>query len=99
MQDCKSAATPMAENPNLVTNPETDEPSSVREYQSAIGTLMCAMTQTRPDLAYSVSTLSKFSANPSAKMDAFKRGFVTAEAGGNQRASSPIRIGPVCSSS
>ena len=65
MQDCKSAATPMAENPNLVANPETADPSSVRNYQSAIGTLMYAMTQTRPDLAYSVSTLSKFSANPS----------------------------------
>ena len=39
MLDCKSAATPMAENPNLVANPETANPSSVRNYQSAIGTL------------------------------------------------------------
>ncbi len=65
MQDRKSATTLMAENPNPVSNPETADPSSVTNDQSAIGTLMYAMTQTRPDLAYSVSTLSKFSANPS----------------------------------
>lgn len=40
MQDCKSAATPMAENPNLGANPEIADLSSVRNYQSAIGTLM-----------------------------------------------------------
>ena len=44
MQDCKSTATFMAENSNLVANPETAEPSSVKEYQSAIGTLMYTMT-------------------------------------------------------
>ncbi len=65
MQDCKSATTPMAKNRNLVSNPETADPLSVRNYQSAIGTLMYAMTQTLSDLAYSVSTLSKISANPS----------------------------------
>lgn len=53
----------MADNPNLVANPETADTSSIRDYQSAIGTLMYAMTQTRPDLVYSVSTLSKVSAN------------------------------------
>lgn len=64
MQDCKSAATLMAKNLNLVANLETANPFSVRNYQLAIGTLMYAMTQTHPDLAYSVSTISKFSANP-----------------------------------
>ena len=63
MQDCKNAATPMAKNPNLVANPETADSLSVRNYQLAIKTLIYAMTQTRLDLAHSVSTLSKFSAN------------------------------------
>lgn len=67
MQDCKSAATLIAKNPNLITNPETINPSSVKNYQLTIKTLIYAITQTCPDLAYSVSTLSKFFANPSKK--------------------------------
>lgn len=63
MQDCTSTATPMAENLNLITNLETAKPSSVREYQSAIETLMYTISQTCSDFTYSVSTLSKFSAN------------------------------------
>ena len=43
MQECESAATPIAENPNLIANPETADPSPVRNYQSTIGTLMYAM--------------------------------------------------------
>ena len=32
MQDCKSASTPIAENLNHVSNSETADPSSVRNY-------------------------------------------------------------------
>ena len=35
-----------------------------QEYQRAIGSLMYAMVQTRPDIAYAVSTLAQFSSNP-----------------------------------
>ena len=65
MQDCKSAAILIVENSNLVINLETAKPSSVKKYQSAIGTHMYAITQTRLDFTYFVSTLSKFFANPS----------------------------------
>ena len=37
-----------------------------REYQSLVGSLMYAMTGTRPDLAYAVSQLSQFNAKPTA---------------------------------
>src|SRR6202021_608448 len=37
--------------------------SEILEFQSAIGSLMYAMTQTRPDLAYAVSKLSRYSHN------------------------------------
>jgi hypothetical protein len=33
-------------------------------YQSAIGSLMYAMTQTQPDLAFAVSRLSQYCSNP-----------------------------------
>lgn len=36
----------------------------IRTYQEAIGSLMYLMLCTRPDIAYSISNLSKFSANP-----------------------------------
>ena len=35
-----------------------------REYQSLIGSLMYLMTATRPDLAYTISVLSKFNSSP-----------------------------------
>nr|GEY76749.1 zinc finger, CCHC-type [Tanacetum cinerariifolium] len=37
------------------------------EYSSAIGCLMYAMTSTRPDIAYVVGRLSRFTSNPSRK--------------------------------
>ncbi|GKA90213.1 zinc finger, CCHC-type containing protein [Tanacetum coccineum] len=38
---------------------------SVLEYSRAIGCLMYAMTSTRPDIAYAVGRLSRFTSNPS----------------------------------
>jgi len=35
-----------------------------REYQTLIGSVMYLMVGTRPDLAYTISILSKFSSNP-----------------------------------
>jgi len=35
-----------------------------REYQSLVGSLMYLMTATRPDLAYTISVLSKFNSSP-----------------------------------
>jgi hypothetical protein len=43
---------------------ETASQQLIKQYQSAIGSLMYAMTQTRPDIAYAVSTLSQFAHNP-----------------------------------
>ena len=39
--------------------------SEVKRYQTGVGSLMYAMTQTRPDLAFTVSCLSRFNHNPS----------------------------------
>ena len=52
------------------------EPEFKTQYQSAVGTLMYAMLGTRPDIAYAVSSVSRYAANPTpAHMAAVKRIF------------------------
>lgn len=54
---------------DLVTNPAPVSEASreiVRSYQSKIGSLMYLMLGTRPDIAFIVGKLSRFSSNPSA---------------------------------
>jgi Reverse transcriptase (RNA-dependent DNA polymerase) len=52
------------------------DPVFRKNYQSAVGSLMYAMLGTRPDLAYAVSVISRFSANPTdAHWSAVKRIF------------------------
>ncbi|GJW41561.1 hypothetical protein Tco_0067406 [Tanacetum coccineum] len=45
--------------------PNTGKPIDQLEYSRAIGCLMYAMTSTRPDIAYVVGRLSRFTSNPS----------------------------------
>lgn len=73
MQECKSVVTPL--EPGSITKTD-DSPKSREEierlkkipYQSIIGSLMYAYQGTRPDLAYAVSTLSKFNNNFDVKL-------------------------------
>jgi hypothetical protein len=52
--------------PGIVLHKSTAEVDVMcqQEYQRAIGSLMYAMVQTRPDIAYAVSTLAQYSSNP-----------------------------------
>lgn len=45
--------------------PNTGKPVDQLEYSRAIGSLMYAMISTRPDIAYAVGKLSRFTSNPS----------------------------------
>jgi hypothetical protein len=69
MTECKQTVTPMEANAKLTkalcptTEKEKLEMRSV-PYRQLIGSLMYAMTCTRPDIAYSVSKLSRFLCNP-----------------------------------
>ncbi|KAE8822081.1 hypothetical protein HRS9139_10470 [Pyrenophora teres f. teres] len=66
--------TPMDDKLVLEPNIATAEPQEKRHYQSLIGSLMYLMLCTRPDIAYAVSQLSRFAANPSKKhLEAAKR--------------------------
>lgn len=63
MEACHGCKTPMNTKLEL-TKPREDEVTGVVEYQSLVGSIMYAMLGTRPDLAYAVSTLSKFNSGP-----------------------------------
>nr|GFB37490.1 zinc finger, CCHC-type [Tanacetum cinerariifolium] len=62
-KDCSPVSTPM----DLVEKlkPNTRKPIDQLEYSRAIGCLMYAMTSTRPDIAYAIGRLSRFTSNPS----------------------------------
>ena len=69
MEGCKSVSTPLELGSQLDTSqqPITDEEKRGMvdvPYRSAIGSLMYLATCTRPDLAASVSELSRFNQNP-----------------------------------
>ncbi|GJS35824.1 zinc finger, CCHC-type containing protein [Tanacetum coccineum] len=62
-EDCSPVSTPMDPVENL--KPNIGKPVDQLEYSRAIGCLMYAMTSTRPDIAYAVGRLSRFTSNPS----------------------------------
>jgi hypothetical protein len=78
MGNCNKTQTPMETSSRLIpAEPGYNaDPLLRRAYQSAVGSLMYAMLGTRPDLAYAVSVISRFSSNPTtAHMSAVKRVF------------------------
>ncbi|KAF5477700.1 hypothetical protein F2P56_004317 [Juglans regia] len=61
---CKLTAFPMESTLKLTANDSSDPLSDPASYRRLAGRLLY-LTTTRPDLAYSVQTLSQFMANPS----------------------------------
>ena len=68
MEDCKPVASPMATGVKLLRNDPADATSTEDmtkvPYASAVGALMYAALATRPDIAYAVTALCQFMANP-----------------------------------
>ncbi|GJS38509.1 zinc finger, CCHC-type containing protein, partial [Tanacetum coccineum] len=62
-EDCSPISTPMDSVEKL--KPNTGKPVDQLEYSRVIGCLMYTMTSTRPDIAYAVGRLSRFTSNPS----------------------------------
>ena len=60
--NCKVAVTPFDANCKLKKN--TGDAVSQLQYSQVIGSLMYLMNATRPDIAYSVSKLSRYTSNP-----------------------------------
>ncbi|GKB99788.1 zinc finger, CCHC-type containing protein [Tanacetum coccineum] len=61
-KDCSLVSTPM--DPVEKLKPNTGKHVDQLKYSRAIGCLMYAMTSTRPDIAYVVGKLSRFTSNP-----------------------------------
>ncbi|GJX12094.1 zinc finger, CCHC-type containing protein [Tanacetum coccineum] len=60
--DCTPVSTPMDTSEKLM--PNNDQAVSQLEYSRVIGCLMYAMTCTRPDIAFAVGKLSRYTSNP-----------------------------------
>ncbi|CAM8892812.1 unnamed protein product [Rhodiola kirilowii] len=61
--DCHPLTTPYNSSTHLY--PNKGKPLSQLEYAKVIGSLMYAMTCTRPDIAFAVGKLSRYTSNPS----------------------------------
>jgi len=69
MKDCNPSSTPLDKNQILTheMSPKTKKEEEVMRnvpYREAIGCMMYAQLATRPDLAYGISVVSRFSNNP-----------------------------------
>jgi transposase InsO family protein len=68
LMNMNALSTPMIPNAVLVKAPSnhTASPQDISWYQSVIGSLMYVSNGTRPDIAFTVNRLSKYSSNPDA---------------------------------
>lgn len=64
MADCRPLATPMEPNLQLEQSLDEPDPDFKRKYLQGIGSVLYAMTGTRPDIGHAVSYLARFSARP-----------------------------------
>ena len=64
MADCKGIATPMESNSHQSPCLNDTDIINASEYQSKVGSIMYAMLGSRPDLADTISTLSKHNNRP-----------------------------------
>ncbi len=65
---CVSVLTPIAAGTQLQEESiDQAKPNVVKDYQSMIGSIMYTIIQTRPDICYSVTILSRYNHNPNVK--------------------------------
>ena len=64
MSDCKPVKTPVDTGNRLVKATEDMEALNQQSYQSLVGSLMYLATCTRPDIAYAVGALARFTSKP-----------------------------------
>src|ERR1700741_1368506 len=65
MQNAKFAKTPLPSGWKATQNIELASPEFRLQYQAIIGSLLYLMIGTRPDIAFAVTRLAQYAANPS----------------------------------
>ena len=65
MQNAKNAQTPLPSGYQPQENKAAVNPAMRSEYQQVIGSLLYIMLGTRPNIAYAVTKMAQFAANPS----------------------------------
>ena len=64
MQDCKPRATPCDIDAHKIKCQDSNELADTELYRSIVGSLIYAMTGTRPDICYVVTLLSQYMSKP-----------------------------------
>ena len=64
MQNAKTANTSMREECLFINESQASD-KDIRQYQTIVGSIMFAMIETRPDIAFATSAVSRHSKNPS----------------------------------
>lgn len=67
MSSCKAVGTPVDPGGHLTSATEEEETVTQQLYQSLIGSLLYLATCTRPDIAFAVGMLAKFSSKPTSR--------------------------------
>jgi len=67
MYNAKAAPTPLPQGYVPVPNESPENPKRKSHYQQVIGSLLYLMLGTHPDIAFAVTKMSQFAANPSEK--------------------------------
>jgi len=65
MTNARSAVTPLPSGYVPIANSAPEDPNIRHKFQQLIGSLLYIMLGTRPDIAFAVTKLSQFAANPS----------------------------------
>ncbi len=67
MKDANCMSTPVDPSMKLVKAEDGEDTFDQSVYQSAVGSLLYLSTGTRPDVAFAISNVAKFSSNPTRK--------------------------------
>ena len=63
MQNAKISTTPMKEG-SLFRNDSQASDKEIKQYQAIVGSIICAMIETRPDIAFAILVVSRHAKNP-----------------------------------
>jgi hypothetical protein len=73
LQNAKVSSVPMTNYANMVPNTSQASAEEIQSYQSKVGSVMFPMVETRPDITFAVSVVSRYAKNPSrAHIEAIK---------------------------